>query len=789
VCFYSKADLKVTKISLTKIPVCFDQLCFICENIVYFIIYIPPNISMTVVRDTFYSLVDELDKIQVKYSNSSLCILGDFNRSPFDILCQNLDLCNIVTDCTRKDAILDIVLISKTIKDDLSTRVCCPLGKSDHSSVLAFNNSRTNPPIKTSRSFLDLRESNINKFLYDLSNVDWNQLYDQADVDQKVYFFESSVKKAMDTIPKCTVTFSKNDKRWITPLVKHLINQRWAAFAKRDWPIFNHLKEKIKKEIERAKRIWANKSKEHRAGAWNIVNNLKMKKDTNLSVLKQNGESDQSLADRINRELAKNFTTQSISQAEESPNKNFLPDYKFIIKEEDVLISITKIKPHKSCGPDQIPNVLIQKAAFPLFLPLCHIFNTIATSNHFPIAWKLASVCPIPKTKPPNIEKLRPISLLSTASKVFEKLLLSQINSFILPHIKSDQFGFMPGSSTTSCLIHIQDIITSLLDRPNISAVTVISFDLRRAFDSIPHSILINKLTSILPRNICDLISSYLSHRHQQVKIGHTFSNRLPVLSGVPQGSILSPILFNIFINDLSFGNDCHLFKYADDTTIILPHFLSSSPTIATNDIKMKVIKMESWCNEHKITLNVAKTQVMTIKKQRNFTHNFPSQSQIKILGVLFNHNLKWDAHISTVVKKASRQIYLLKQLKPLLTKKELVAIYNGSIQSILNYASSLYITLPEHLSQKINKIAKRCHSLICGFNCKCPIIKLPHEIRAIHAKKLYLKAASNRSHPLNPLIPSTLKNTGKYLQVPIRSERRLKAFIPTTTKLLNNVY
>ena len=399
----------------------------------------------------------------------------------------------------------------------------------------------------------------------------------------------------------------------------------------------------------------------------------------------------------------------------------------------------------------------------------------------------MADISPVPKCKPPQIDKLRPISLLPKVSKVFERLLLDKIQPIFLPQIYNNQFGFMPKSSTTSCLLHMQEIIGKLLDMSSIAAVTIISFDLRRAFDSVPHTLLIEKISQFAPKSFCHLIKHYLSNRFQQVKVKNIRSNQLRILSGVPQGAILSPILFNVFINDLSFGSDCYLFKYADDTTIILPHFNSSSAVTASHSINIKIRIMQEWCKNNYLTLNEAKTQIiMTIKRQRTFHCDF-NLSRLKILGVIFSKNMKWDEQINYLTKKAARNIYLLKVLKPLLTKKELILVYQSCILSILDYSSSLYIHLPHHLSQKIDKLARRCHSIICYFGCKCSQFIIPSAIRIQRAVNLFRKASKDPEHPLHPIIPSKLPKTKKFCQPPSFSERRKKCFIPTITEIINN--
>jgi len=734
--------------------------------------------------ESFENITSNIDKIQSVYPSSCLCLLGDFNRAPSDYFCQNHDLLSMVTENTRKDAILDMILLSSKISACFTTEVQPPLANSDHNSVALFNRTDPTKEYKRHCTLLDLRQSNREAFTERLSNIDWSSFYLCNNIESKCTFFQNTLQDLISEIPNFTINFSKRDKQWITPVCKHLINLRWKAFRTKNWCLFNHYKEKLKTEILNAKKLWATKCKRSRSGIWAIVK--KQNTDTDLASLKLPNEDDSTLANRINRTLANFLNQNDLRISDVSSKVSFRSNIE--INELDTFTELSKMKAHKAPGPDNIPNILLKTNSDLLARPLCHLFNCVIKQSHFPSQWKLSRICPIPKTSPPQIEKLRPISLLNTTSKIFERLFLNQALSYILPQISDNQFGFLPKSSTSSCLVHIHNAIVSFLDCPNISAVTVISFDLRRAFDTLPHYLLLNKLSSFLPYDVFNLIANYLNQRSQEVKVNNSVSDRLSITSGVPQGSILSPILFNVFINDLSFNNDCMLFKYADDTTIVLPHLHSTTSLEASAIINRKVQMMKTWCNNNSIALNTEKTQIMTIKKQRKFRHDIPTQDHIKILGVLFTNNLKWDVQINNLIKKAARQIYVIRILKPVLSQKDLLTFYHGSVLSLLQYASELYIHLPIHLSQRIDKLANRFHYMIHHYKCSCNLFKSPSEIRRQKATKLFLSASHDKQHPLNRLIPDKLPNTGKYRQPLVATDRAAKSFIPYTTKLVNRL-
>jgi len=264
-----------------------------------------------------------------------------------------------------------------------------------------------------------------------------------------------------------------------------------------------------------------------------------------------------------------------------------------------------------------------------------------------------------------------------------------------------------------------------------VKAITIISFDLRKAFDLVPHHLLIHKLSQFLPTNILSLIDNYLSRRTQKVQVQNSYSAELRVPSGVSQGAILSPFLFNAFFNDLQFTPETKLYKYADDVTLIIPHENNS----ITSNINTKIEQMSFWCKNNHLQLNCSKTQIMTIKKSNNISLHPLHSTHIKILGVIFNEKLKWSMQIHEIVKKASQRLYILYNLKRHLSKKELLIIYKAIIQSILSYAGELYVILPQSLESHLNKVIKRCHKVICHPHCHCHLIESPNN-QSVFSKK-----------------------------------------------------
>ena len=215
-------------------------------------------------------------------------------------------------------------------------------------------------------------------------------------------------------------------------------------------------------------------------------------------------------------------------------------------------------------------------------------------------------------------------------------------------------------------------------------------------------------------------LSSYLSNGTQYVPVGNDNSNTANVSSGVPQGSVLGPALFALVMGSLQqLSPDTDLYMYSDDITICVP-IISNC-----NNLASEVDNIHSWSSSVKLTLNEKKTQRMHINCSRNsvpttLQPNIEPQPSIKLLGVFFTNNLKWDLHVSHIQKLCHSRFYAIKILKKILGKSDLLYIYKLLIRSYIEYCAPLFVGLNKKNSSILDSIQNRCHKLTCGFNSKC---------------------------------------------------------------------
>ena len=553
-------------------------------------------------------LIETIDSLLNRYPTFDVMLCGDFNRLKVDDICSNCNLYNLHNQTTYGDAELDYVLISESAASFYTVCKVDPIDISavSHASLLAIPAVVKQNNLNLSRPFYDLRSSNVRYFVNQLECSDWSFLMsDFYNVHEKCDMFHRILNGAFDnTIPVKYVTFTNNTKPWITPLVKSLINDRWTAYRQKNFQLYNHLKLKVKKEIENSKVIWAMKMKKKK-NVWKTTNEILGRKTNDpMKCFYNRFDSLLSAANFINNGFSSVFSEKlPISVPDAGHNR--------ISVTEAQVFTLLKNLPSNKASPE-IPPKLYKAAAGILAKPLTALIQQSISDSIVPDSWKISAVIPLPKSSSPsNTDELRPISLLPIPAKILERVILEFAKPYLLKEYGSDQYGFRNGSSTTCALINLHDHITKYLDITSVAGVQVIVYDFSKAFDRIKHDIIIKYLTACnMPAELISWISSYLTHRRQYVKIGTVHSLTKEVTSGVPQGSILGPFLFSVVVGSLTISNnDCRVIKYADDVTISIPIF-KNRKNLHVSEIHETVVK---WSSEYGLPLNTKKCKTLLI--------------------------------------------------------------------------------------------------------------------------------------------------------------------------------
>ena len=356
----------------------------------------------------------------------------------------------------------------------------------------------------------------------------------------------------------------------------------------------------------------------------------------------------------------------------------------------------------------------------------------------------------------------------------------------MLKCVDSTQYGFKPLSSTTCALLDICEFVSKQLDLCAVKTVALVQYDFSNAFDQIDHSLLITKMLNCIHLNsqLCAWISSYLSGRQQRVRINSSYSNTINVTSGVPQGSLLGPLLFTLFVSDLTCINSkiAHMVKYADDSTLLFVIKSECDLQLLQNEMCRKT----TWAQTNRMEINPCKSNLLFFTKRNTSSCILPSElfsikavSTLKILGVTFDQKLNFNEHFKEVLKCASRRLYFLRVLKNIMSIKELWMVFNGVIRSILEYAAPLFISLPRSVCKIIETIQKRAHEIICDNTeaCNCVVVSLATR-RIDLALRLHDQIYKSTHHPLSQHKLSFSRT--QRLQIPIlnRNLRRNSFFV-----------
>ena len=601
-------------------------------------------------------------------------------------------------------------------------------------------------------------------------------------INEKAEFLLTVLRLCMSAIPTYTVKKSQKDKPWITLHLKHLINLRWSAFRVGNIPLYNHYKENVKCGIVNAKRSWALKNCKNPQSAWNIVNEIKgCRARQNLSSIFQAFPSKLDAVNEINRKFTDVFTIDD-SQSFTTPTSLLTTeDWCPLSNTEEIYDMLLKLKPSKATGSDNIPTRLYCEAAVYLAEPICHLINTSILNCEVPALWKEARISPVPKTTPADIDALRPISLLSIPAKLLERVVLNSMRSRFLRNIDDFQFAYRPRSSTTCALIYVHKIILDMMDDEESLGAALLSLDFSKAFDTISHNILLNKLVDKgFPDNFIIWMKSYLTGRTQRVCVDNTQSTSRNITSGVPQGSIIGPVLFTFYIADI---RDQYYMKYADDMSLF--HKISLDVQASLRGLKSTFEKIKEECRQLKLHLNVTKSKLLVFTKktrrQQELTllsiQGVESVKQLKLLGVTFSSNLSWESHVRDVVSKCARRMYIIRLVKGLVPTSLLIDIYFCLIRSLLEYCCPVWIGLTDQLRYKLNSVQTRCHRIIHG-PCNCSCFPNLDSRRYELAVKLLRNAENFTEHVLHPFVPVRSARSGHFRVPYARSTRSLNSWL-----------
>lgn len=710
-----------------------------------------------------------------------------------------------------------------------------PLANNDHCTIHLKILFKVDPAKCYQRQVWDFSAADTTGYVNFLQNFNFDTFFTgQYSVDQACELLTDAVLgAAKQFVPNRIVTIRPSDKSFYNSNLRHLklkldrLHKKAKTLNTPDiWARFRHDRNEYMREVKKAKYEY---SKE----MYNQVNTYDTSSKNFFSfakkcfshasdnaippIIAENGKiivDDKDKATHFNKYFAtaslideSNSTIPSTSVS----SVEILND--FSIGETEVSDQIKFLNVNKSYGPDGISPRFIKMSGQTLVKPLTKLFNMSLQNGIFPSKWKKANVLPLhKKSSKQYADNYRPVSLLCTLGKIFERIVFKHVYNHLHENklLSIWQSGFIPGSSTVTQLIELCHKFSCALDE--CKDVRVVYLDISKAFDKVWHKGLLFKLKKFgIQGNMLQWFSSYLSDRSQRVLINGQFSDWIKILAGVPQGSVLGPLLFLIFINDITdVVMNCNIRLFADDTCLFINvknHI--EAATLINQDLK----NIEEWAKQWLVTFSPSKTESMVISLKHHVENSFPRLvfyntpiAQVKShkhIGLWISHNLKWNNHIDSLVEKCSKHIGILKLLKFKLNRNALEKIFFAYIRPIMEYADVIWAGAPISVLSKLDHILVEAMRAVTGAPARSNISNLFQETgwttltvrREVHTLKMIFKISNNicpiyLNNILPPVITDYPTNTAN-LRHNIRSRAVLGNFpvARTRTKLHEHMF
>ena len=799
--------------------------------------------SPTTADQTFFNNFNVNIERALEISNN-LILVGDLNEDLLNINYRNLrdillinSLQNVISSPTRQNAILDPILIHEDMPYCDSGVIDTPANISDHKAtflIIPFDCE-----IKTSYTRLIwlYKKANFENLKYKLSTQNWDCLTEGSIEEACTTFTNIFLDMVKTCIPSKEITVRPDDKPWYDHEIRHFTLKRDRVKRKLTKSCSNvlreqykHLRNKVNNLKKHAKEKFYNNLESSitdfysndRKQFWKTIRYFVKNNNSTTSIppLKStlpNGQITTCYTDYEKAECLNEYFA-SISTINDDNCQLPTFEFKCLNRLSNISCSadgfktlIDILNPNKASGPDGISNKMLKPVAQEVAQPLSILFNRSFREGKFAESWKHSNVIPLPKkgdkSEPSNF---RPVSLLSGLGKLQERIAFKHIHNYLIENnlIYKYQSGFLPGHSTTFQLIDIYHHICQAID--NSQYACMVFCDVSKAFDRVWHRGLIFKLKQIgINGNLLEWVSNYLNNRQQRVVIKSCKSDYKRTNAGVPQGSVLGPLLFLIYVNDISESLLSLTRLFADDSSL----FYSATSIrdiegIINSDLKI----LSNWAKQWLINFNPLKTEAIlfTLKQFVQFPNLIFNNTIIqfvndhKHLGLTLSNTGQWHKHIENILASASKIIGTMRRLKFSLSRVALNQIYFSFVLPVLEYSSVVWDGCSQRDEEALERLQNEAARIVTGLTRSVSIENLYAECgwrslaeRRKHHKLTFMYRANNNLVPtyITDLIPPVIRETTNY---PLRNQNNIttpycrtelfkKSCIPSSISLWNS--
>ena len=804
---YARDTLPISRETHLEKPtepfMCFRLSLLHSTSYLFFLYRSPSSDDCTVVD----SVSQSIDSALTSHPSANIFVFGDFNLHHKEWLNSNrtdaagthvynfalsqslhqaVDFVTRIPDrADHSPSLIDLFLTSNpTICQTSSSSA---LGKSDHVVV----NIQINLCTKAAQ------ESPYHRTVYSYDRGDWDSFRDfLRDVPWPEVFKLDGEKCAVEVsswitagingfIPSRKFQQKPHSTPWFSPACAAAIAHRnhfYKVFQREQSVVskrrFRQAANECKRVIESAKAQYVQRTRERIASQktgsrdfWRIYNNVMNKGKSIIPPLINGPEVLTTSKDKAEH-FAQKFSRNSTLDDSGHP----LPEFEarthqvlntIRITPKKVASVIKSLDPSKATGPDGIPVVVLQRCCPELAPVLSKLFRKLLYQSCFPSSWKIPNVIAAFKNSGDrsNSGNYRPISLLPIISKVFESLMASSIIRHMdsLNLFSDCQYGFRSSRSTADVLTVINERLSRALEAGGQGRA--VALDISKAFDKVWHAGLLHKLRGYgINGHLLDLIKSFLSNRQLKVVLDGQQSSCYSINAGVPQGSVLGPILFLIFINDLP--DDClsQIAIYADDTTVYDCRDSTDDFSVVeqAGSLELDLRDIVEWGEKWLVTFNAAKTKLLTVSRSHKAPlapvsmndEDLSENDSFRLLGLTFSKSLTWNEYVEAIAKSAAQKVGSLYRARAYLTPESILYLYKATIRPCMEYCCHLWAGAPAHILNLLDRIQNRVCNMI-GPHLSMKLQPLSHRRNVASLSLFYKYFHGHCSTELESLVPS----------------------------------